>query len=43
MCKIIGYQVGITDAAHQHQTGGDINGNYADGVSLTHGNPRKHI
>ena len=41
--KIIGYQVGITDAALQHQTGSNINGNYADGISLTHGYPRKHI
>ena len=40
--RVIGYQVGITDAAYRNEAV-NINGNYADGVSLTHGNPRKHI
>ena len=38
--KIIGYQVGTTDAFHAAD---DINTYYVDGVSLTHGNPREHI
>ena len=41
--KVIGYQVGVTDGAFRHQTGGTINSPYIDGISLTHGNPRKHI
>ena len=41
--RMIGYQFGFTDAAHRHQTGGTINTPYTDGISLTHGNPRKHI
>ena len=40
--RVIGYQVGIPDAASRNEAV-NINGNYADGVSLTHGNPRKHI
>ena len=40
--KIIGYQIGIPDAASRNEAV-DINGNYADGVSLTYGYPRKHI
>ena len=39
--KVIGYQVGWTDAAHGGPN--SINTYYADGVSLTHGNPREHI
>ena len=41
--KVIGYQEGSTDAfAHRIST--SIDGNYIDGVSLTHGhNPRHHI
>ena len=42
--KIIAYQVGSTDGFSTYgnrNTG--INGNYVDGVSLTHGNPRRHI
>ena len=41
--RVIGYQVGYTDAAYRHQTGGTINTPYTDGISLTYGNPRKHI
>ena len=41
--RMIGYQVGYTDAAHRHQSGGNINTPYTDGISLTYGNPRKHI
>ena len=37
--KVIGYQVGSTDGP----VGNDINGYYIDGISLTHGSPRKHI
>ena len=37
--KIIGYQVGTTDAFGPN----DINTYYVDGVSLTHGTPRQHI
>ena len=42
MCgKVIGYQVGTTDAFNAGTD--DINEHYVDGVSLTHGNPRQHI
>ena len=41
--KIIGYQVGYTDAADGRPNNININTYYADGVSLTHGNPREHI
>ena len=41
--KIIAYQFGHTDAFGQPR-GNGIDGNYVDGVSLTHGrSPRKHI
>ena len=43
--EIIGYQDKTTDAFHQsqHRTS-TIDGNYVDGVSITHGyHPRKHI
>ena len=45
MCgKVIGYQVGHTDAAAYRTTNiKNINTYYADGVSLTHGSSRKHI
>ena len=40
MCgKVIGYQVGSPDGPVSN----DINGKYADGISLTHGSPHKHI
>ena len=38
--KVIGYQIGTTDGAHADR---GINSSYIDGISLTHGNPRKHI
>ena len=41
--KVIGYQVGRTDGASAFFTSRDINSPYIDGISLTHGNPRKHI
>ena len=37
--KVIGYQFGSPDGVR----GTNINGIYIDGISLTHGNPRKHI
>ena len=37
--KVIGYQVGSPLGT----VGNDIDGNYIDGISLTHGSPRKHI
>ena len=40
--KVIGYQVGWTDGLYKAVTN-SINKHYADGVSLTHGDPRKHI
>ena len=39
--KVIGYQVGHTDGA-EHTTS-SINSHYCDGISLTHGSPRRHI
>ena len=44
--KIIGYQQGTPDAfgPYNYNRGLTIDGNYMDGISLTHGrNPRKHI
>ena len=40
--KVIGYQFGIPDAG---KVGGSrtIDSIYADGISLTHGSPRKHV
>ncbi len=40
--KIVGYQIGTTNAFANRQQS-SISSNYVDGVSLTHGNPRKHI
>ena len=37
--KVIGYQVASPDGT----VGSNINGYYIDGISLTHGSPRKHI
>ena len=37
--KVIGYSIASPDGP----VGSDINGNYIDGISLTHGSPRKHI
>ena len=39
--KIIGYQVGTTDAFLSQGQG--IDSYYVDGISLTHGSPREHI
>ena len=44
--RVLGYQVGSTDAFGNYGRGNDItiDSNYVDGVSLTHGHsPRKHI
>ena len=43
--KVIGYQVGHPDGAGERANSikNNINTYYADGVSLTHGNPREHI
>ena len=42
--KVIGYQDGTTDGAAAYFANKDIiNSAYIDGISLTHGNPRKHI
>ena len=43
--KVIGYQVGWPDATalRGNAIRNNINTYYADGVSLTHGNPREHI
>ena len=38
--QVYGYQKGSTDAYAQ---GSNLNGIYGDGISLTYGNPRKHI
>jgi hypothetical protein len=38
--RIKAYQSGTTDSFHQSQP---LGGNYVDGVSLTHGNPRHHL
>ena len=38
--RIIGYQIGSTDAFHGSQS---IDEPYVDGVSVTYGEPRKHI
>ena len=43
--KVIGYQVGWTDGSERSNSSikNNINTYYADGVSVTHGSPRKHI
>ena len=38
--RVIGYQYGTTDAFNSDS---NIDSNYMDGVSLTHGDPRQHI
>ena len=41
MCGMaVSYQKGHTDAFNEARS---INGPYVDGISITHGNPRKHI
>ena len=43
--KVIGYQVGWTDGSKRSDSSikNNINTYYADGVSVTYGNPRKHV
>ncbi len=41
--KIKAYQVGSTDAFRGRPNRHTIDSNYIDGISLTHGIPRKHI
>uniref|UniRef100_A0A1X7UR84 Uncharacterized protein n=1 Tax=Amphimedon queenslandica TaxID=400682 RepID=A0A1X7UR84_AMPQE len=41
--KVIGYQYHSTDGAAAYHTSKVINSAYIDGISLTHGYPRKHI
>ena len=41
--KIIAYQYGSTDGFGPTLVNRILDGNYVDGVSLTHGSPRKHI
>ena len=42
--RVIGYQYGSPDAIYPPRSqSNNINGAYVDGVSLTYGNPRKHI
>ena len=43
--RVIAYQVHSTDAFGHYGMGGpfNINSPYVDGVSLTHGNPRRHL
>ena len=41
--KVIGYQVGASDGARTHTNSINSRSFYADGVTLTHGNPRSHI
>ena len=40
--RILGYQSGSTNS-FQGNRSRNVSGNYVDGVSLTHGNPRQHI
>ena len=43
--RVIGYQIGSTDAVNTNFGGGDndINSHYVDGVSITRGSPRQHV
>ncbi|XP_065911840.1 uncharacterized protein [Dysidea avara] len=42
--KVIGYQKGTVDAFYEKWVGGiQIDDGYLDGVSITYGNPRKHL
>ena len=41
--RVIGYQVGSTDAFALNALGQTIDSYYVYGVSITHGNPRNHI
>ena len=42
--RVIGYQVGFTDAFHSHnERGQGIDSYYLSGISITHGSPRQHV
>ena len=41
--KIRGFQTGTPDSFVNSANAGSLEGNYVDGVSLTHGHPRQHI
>ena len=41
--RVIGYQIGTTDAFGYHAVGRTIDSYYVYGVSVTHGTPRNHI
>ena len=41
--RIVGYQIGSTDAFGNHAVGQTIDSYYVYGVSVTHGAPRNHI
>jgi hypothetical protein len=41
--QIIAYQVGTTDAFQRGSPSPNIDANYVDGISFTHGSPRQHI
>ena len=41
--RVVGYQYYTTDGLFPSYNNNDFNSYYVDGVSITHGNPRKHI
>ena len=41
--KVIGYQYNSPDGAEAYFASKNVNSPYIDGISLTHGSPRKHI
>ena len=43
--RVTGYQYGGTDAVHNYygSNHNNLNGDYVDGVSITHGSPRQHV
>ena len=41
--KVLGYQYGSTYGTGTRRSDSDINSAYIDGISLTHGYPRRHI
>jgi len=41
--KVIAYQFGGPDAFSSYHNNRALDGNYVDGVSITHGHPRRHI
>ena len=42
-CQVCGKVIGYQDGSPDGTVGSNINGYYIDGISLTHGSPRKHI